>query len=65
MDALKAARIYDSFPPGQTMGREAFIKQAVTLTDSDRFQADTQALLTMRSTAQAEKVKIERVLRHD
>ncbi len=62
MNALQASRMYDSFPPGQTMTREAFIKRAVVLTEPDAYHRDAQAILERRSTAQAEKVKIERAM---
>ena len=63
MNAVQAGRLYDSFPPGQSLSRQAFIRDAVALTDPDAYHRDTQALLTLRSTAQTEKMKIERALR--
>ena len=63
MNALAAAKMYDSLPPGQTMTRQAFIAQAVILTDPDAYHRDTQSLLTMRGTAQAERTKIEIALK--
>jgi hypothetical protein len=45
------------------MTRSVFIARAVVLTDPDAYHRDAQTLLNMRSTAQAERVKIERALK--
>ena len=63
MTKLQAGILYDSFPVGQSLSRQDFIRDAVALTDPNQFHLDTQALLGLRSTAQAEKVKIERALK--
>lgn len=63
MRAIDAGRLYDQMPSGQSMSRHEFIKQAVILTDPDGYHRDAQSLLTMRSTAQSEKVKIQNALR--
>ena len=62
MTKLQAGRLYDSFPSGQSLSRQEFVKQSVALTDPDAYHRDTQTLLGLRSTAQAEKVKIERAI---
>ena len=63
MNAVAAGRLYDSFPPGQSLSRQAFIRDAVALTDPNQFHIDTQGLLTMRGNAQAERTKIALALK--
>lgn len=59
----QAKQLYRSFPQDQTMPEQAFITQAVALTNPNQFHQDARTLLAMRSTAQAERTRIELAMR--